>query len=288
MSEKFDNFHIYQVQTSPNFALNYIGNGGIERANMYRGYGVDVDEAAGLMAVANFGILKIFDIGYGNGSPVNPIVLSTKDLSAQSDYNGVAINFPIVQVIRQISLGVEPLTFDISTPTNPAPLDQSFWDPSHAWNSFSTCIENIHTVFSDDGSAMYLSRYTQLQVVDPTACDGTPTCTYSLNPVQWSFPAEGGNLTVSVATQPGCTWNATTVNPWVTLNTPTNGTGSGSVSYVVAPNTVSARNGAVAVEPDPQRLPARGGFGMFCRPHPNLKLVPMAGGKRACHHQRCA
>ena len=87
-----------------------------------------------------------------------------------------------------------------------------------------------------------------INVQNVGACDGTPTCSYSLDPAQWSFLAEGGNLTLSVATQPGCTWNATTVNPWITLNTPTNGTGSGSVSYVVAANTDVARNGAVAVK----------------------------------------
>ena len=37
MSDRFDRFRIFQVHTSPTFGLNYVGNGGIERANMGRG-----------------------------------------------------------------------------------------------------------------------------------------------------------------------------------------------------------------------------------------------------------
>ena len=63
-----------------------------------------------------------------------------------------------------------------------------------------------------------------------SASCGGQTCTYSLNPPNWTFPAEGGSQTVNVNTQAGCAWNASTVNPWITLNPPTSGTGNGSVS----------------------------------------------------------
>ena len=53
MSDRFDRFRIFQIHTSPTFGLDYVGNGGIERANMGRGYGVAIDETAGVMAVAN-------------------------------------------------------------------------------------------------------------------------------------------------------------------------------------------------------------------------------------------
>ncbi len=109
--------------------------------------------------------------------------------------------------------------------------------------------KNVSVTVKDPNTGSTLGSISKtINVQNVGSCAGEPTCTYSLNPAQWSFPAEGGNLTVSVVTQPGCDWNATTVNPWITLNTPTNGTGSGSVSYVVAANAGVSRTGAVSIE----------------------------------------
>jgi hypothetical protein len=121
--------------------------------------------------VAKSGVLSIYDIGYGVGSPTAPVLLSQLDLLGLDGANAVAIDFPIVHVSQQYSF-TEPQTFDVSTPTSPAPLDQDFWDPSHGWNSFSACVKNNQALFSDDGTAMYLSRYSSLQIIDPTACPG--------------------------------------------------------------------------------------------------------------------
>ena len=175
MSDRFDRFRIFQAHTSPTFGLTYVGNGGIERANMGRGYGVAIDETAGVMAVANLGELYIYDVGHSGGTPVSPILRSTTNLSGGLDNaNAVALKYPVVHVATQFNLA-EPQTFDVSNPNNPVPLDQQFWDPSHAWNSLGDCIWNNQATFSEDGSALYLSRYSSLQVIDPTACSGPVT-----------------------------------------------------------------------------------------------------------------
>ena len=172
MSDIFDRFNIYRVRTSPTFGLDDMGNGGIVRANLGRGDGVSVDEAAGLMAVASFGDLMIYDIGYTSGSPLAPILHSAMDLAQLPTANAVAIRYPVVHVGEQYS-DAPPLTFDVSIPTNPVPLDKDFWDPDVYPNNLGLCLWNNHVVFSDDGTAMYLSRYSAFQVIDPTVCMGS-------------------------------------------------------------------------------------------------------------------
>jgi hypothetical protein len=188
MSDRFDRFRIFQTHTSPTFGLDYLGNGGIVRANMARGYGAAVDETAGLMAVANSGDLFIYDIGHTSGNPGSPVLRSTTALSGLTNANAVALNNTVVHVAQQFTT-TEPQTYDISNPSNPVPLDQQFWDPSHAWNSLGACIWNNHAIFSDDGSALFLSRYSSLQVIDPTECIGPvePLANLNLDP-QPAFP----------------------------------------------------------------------------------------------------
>lgn len=207
LSDRFDRFRIFQFHTSPTFGLTYVGNGGIDRANMARGYGAAVDESLSLLAVANGGDLFIYDIGHTSGSPISPILRSTTSLPALGNANAVAIKNTIVHVAQQYTVA-EPRTFDISNPSSPVPLDQQFWDPSHAWNDLGDCVWNNHAVFSDDGSALYLSRYSALQVIDPTDCMGPvePSANLTLDP-QPAFP--GDLLTVTNTSSGGdrfATW----------------------------------------------------------------------------------
>ncbi len=200
-------FRIYELQTSPTVQLNYEGNAGIDRINMARGDSVGVDAAAGLVAMAWGDDVKIYDIGYGNGSAVNPILLSTTTLATLNTASRAALKYPILYVSEPYSPD-EPETFDVSNPFNPAPLDQQFWGPTHAWNTLGICVLNNDAVFSDDGGAMYLSRYSSLQVIDPTACTGpvAPLANLTLSP-QPAFP--GDYLTVtntSVSGDEYATW----------------------------------------------------------------------------------
>ena len=347
MADTFDRINIYRVRTSPTFGLDHLGNGGIERANMQRGSGIDFDEAAGLAAVASFGDLMIYDIGYGSGSPVSPVLLSTRDLTTLPPANAEALAYPDVHVATQYS-SAPPQTFDISTPTSPAPLDQAFWDPSLPPNNLGGCVWGNHATFSDDGTAMYLSRYSALQVIDPADCaasvlpvdftwaptspeigqwagfqitgvaaqdieraewsfggfdcDGATTytctephfpgcdqaafayaaggdktvgltvtttggvqqplvlhtvtvqssgscgggsCTYSISPTSRTFTSAGGTGSFSVTTQSGCSWTATENASWISFNTGSSGSGSGSVGYAVDPNVGVTRSAAI-------------------------------------------
>ena len=164
-------FRIYTLQTSPTVQLNYEGNGGVLQVNMARGNSIDLDESVGLMALSWGNVMRVYDIGYGNGSPANPIQLSTTSLPGMTTASRTALSYPIVHVSEPYS-SHQPQTFDVSNPSNPVSLDQQFWDPSHGWNSLGACVLNNDAVFADDGEALYLSRYSSLQVIDPTACSG--------------------------------------------------------------------------------------------------------------------
>jgi Putative binding domain, N-terminal/Viral BACON domain len=192
LSERFDQFRIFQVRTSPTFGLDYLGNGGISRANMFRGYGAAVDEDEGILAVADMGRLSIYDIGFQTGSPASPVQLSSILVPAQPNANAVALAYPVVHVAQQYTT-TAPLTFNISVPTNPIPLDQSFWDPSLPWNNLGSCMWNNHAVFSPGGGAMYLSRYSALQVIGTESCR-VPEADFSLDP-QPVFPGDLVSLT---------------------------------------------------------------------------------------------
>ncbi|HUP61443.1 MAG TPA: BACON domain-containing carbohydrate-binding protein [Thermoanaerobaculia bacterium] len=77
---------------------------------------------------------------------------------------------------------------------------------------------------------------------------GSSVCTYSVSPTSQTVGfAAGSGGTIDVTTQAGCTWNATTTTPWITINNGS-GTGSGSFTYTAAQNeATSSRFGSISV-----------------------------------------
>ncbi len=66
-------------------------------------------------------------------------------------------------------------------------------------------------------------------------------CTYTLSPGNSSFTSSGGTGTVSVSTGSGCSWGAATYNAtWLAITSGIDGSGNGTVTYSVAPNTGSS------------------------------------------------
>lgn len=109
-------------------------------------------------------------------------------------------------------------------------------------------------------------------------------CTISLQPTSVSTPAAGGTGTVAVTANTGCAWTASTLVSWITITTPTSGSGNGSVGFSVAANTATtARSGSlniggttftvnqagatapactVSINPTSQSVPATGATGI--------------------------
>ena len=82
-----------------------------------------------------------------------------------------------------------------------------------------------------------------IQVVSapPTA---PPPCTYSSTVSATSFPAAGGNGTITVTAGTGCLWFATSSAGFVTVSA-SQGTGNGSVQFTVAANTSTTERTAI-------------------------------------------
>ena len=74
-------------------------------------------------------------------------------------------------------------------------------------------------------------------------------CSYSILPLSESFPASGGNGSVSVSTQDSCTWKSISNDPWIIVDPGTEGgSGTGSTGYTVQPNAATTpRTGTVTI-----------------------------------------
>jgi hypothetical protein len=73
------------------------------------------------------------------------------------------------------------------------------------------------------------------------------SCTYSVSPTSSSPVAAGNSASVSVTAGAGCAWTATSSAAWVTITAGSSGTGNGTVSYTVAPNTGGSRSATMTI-----------------------------------------
>ena len=75
----------------------------------------------------------------------------------------------------------------------------------------------------------------------------TTSCVSALNPSGAAAPAAGGAGTITVMATAGCAWTAVSNVPWITITSGASGSGSGTVGYTVAADTVALRYGTVTV-----------------------------------------
>ncbi|MFY9607363.1 MAG: C25 family cysteine peptidase [Blastocatellia bacterium] len=74
------------------------------------------------------------------------------------------------------------------------------------------------------------------------------SCQFTLMPTSDSFPAAGGDGTVSITTLAGCAWKVISNDSWI-IGPADGGTGSGSANYTVEPNPDSSpRIGTMTIE----------------------------------------
>ena len=76
-------------------------------------------------------------------------------------------------------------------------------------------------------------------------------CAFSIAPPGQVFDVAGGMGTIAVTTTDGCAWTATSPEPWITITPPAGGSGSGSVTFIVAVNGGAARGATLTVAGQP-------------------------------------
>ena len=180
---------VYQFEAQgllSTISLNYMGQPFI--AYMIKDKGLALDRTAGIALEANSKGMTVYDIS----DPSSPSPLG----NVPGDFNRAAVSYPIAWVAKKGFEHTEK-TFNISNPASPQPLDQDFWDASHAYNyPDSYCAEIQGATFSADGSVLYLSRYSVLQMADFTLCAGpvSPVAQVDVSPSP-VFPGQQVTIT---------------------------------------------------------------------------------------------
>ena len=72
-------------------------------------------------------------------------------------------------------------------------------------------------------------------------------CSYSISQTSQSIGNSGGNVTVNVTGASTCAWIATSNVSWITVTSGGSGSGNGTVSLTVQPNTGAERTGTVTI-----------------------------------------
>ena len=101
---------------------------------------------------------------------------------------------------------------------------------------------------ANNGSYRLVAQNIGGAVSSSTATLTLYTCSYNVSSNAAFFAFYGGNGAVSVTSTGSCPWTASTTNAWITLTSPTNRSGNGTITYSVAANSGSLpRTGALNV-----------------------------------------
>jgi hypothetical protein len=105
------------------------------------------------------------------------------------------------------------------------------------------------------------------------------SCACTLLPAGRSFEAPGGTAAFDVTTAAACAWTSATTAPWLTLVSGQSGTGNGTVTYAVAPNTgASSRAASVTVGDAVHAVTQAGLTGCAVSINPDDETFSVGGG----------
>ncbi|HLJ45987.1 MAG TPA: BACON domain-containing carbohydrate-binding protein [Bryobacteraceae bacterium] len=116
----------------------------------------------------------------------------------------------------------------------------------HGTGSTAQCGQGTSVALSPDGTTL---------IEGGPFCNGATgaafaysklSCTITLGGGGINFPAAGGTNTVSVTAPAGCTWSASSNEPWLNITSGATGSGNGIVTFTAAANTGPARVGPTA------------------------------------------
>lgn len=94
-----------------------------------------------------------------------------------------------------------------------------------------------YSITANTGTAQRVGTITIAGQIHTVTQSGVTPCSYAISPLTLSYASSGGLGTVNVTAAAGCTWTATSNNPWITITSGSTGSGNGTVNYTVAANT---------------------------------------------------
>src|SRR5258708_5400648 len=121
------------------------------------------------------------------------------------------------------------------------------------WISINSPANNTNSgtvSYSVSANPTHLSRTGLVTIAGQalTITQDPAPCTFTLGFTSTNYGFGQINDSVSVGTPTGCVWSVTSGTNWITVNSPTNNTNSGTVSYNVSANpTHLSRTGLVSI-----------------------------------------
>src|SRR5439155_4572220 len=96
--------------------------------------------------------------------------------------------------------------------------------------------------------AVLLSACSSTSQTETATGPSTPKCGVQVSAESSSFPPAGGSASLRVTTSRECPWSAKSDAAWLTLSSPVNGEGEGSIKFTVVPNgDPSSRSASLSV-----------------------------------------
>jgi hypothetical protein len=201
--------------------------------------------------------------GQGDGSVGYTVSANTSTSSRSANLTIAGKTFSVSQSGISCSYSVSPTTAAATATSGTGSVTVTTaagctWTASSAvsWMSITSGANGTGTgpvSYSFVANPTTQSRAGVLTVAgQPVTITQAAGCGYSISPASASVAASSGSGNVNITAGAGCGWSASSPASWITFGTPTSGTGTGSVGYVVAANPdSSSRSATITVAGQP-------------------------------------
>ena len=140
----------------------------------------------------------------------------------------------------------------------------------------STLTFQVDTNPGTDGRTGTIVAATQAFTVIQ-AGSGT-SCSYAITPTSASYPDSGGSGSISVSTDAGCDWTAVASDSWIVVTAGSAGSGPGTTTYEVQPNSGDGRSGSIVIGGQLHTVAQSGTTGCSYSIAPESQWISASGG----------
>ncbi len=198
--------------------------------------------------------------GTGNGTVAYTVAANTNTISRSTSLTVAGLPFSLTQSGTACSYALSPSALTVQ-PTNGITSFAVAAGQGCAWTatksvswisivSGTTGVGSGSVVFTYGANPNTFSRSGTITVDGKTFTlfQLAAACAYSITPTATHYLAAGGPGTIAVTAGTGCAWTAVSNDAFVTVDSGSPGTGSGTVGYTVTANaTTASRTGTITV-----------------------------------------